>query len=80
MLIGSFNVQNLFERASALSAEAGASGARAVEAQAEINVLLRQPDYEPTGSASSSCSGSSGSRRATRAAASRSCARTAAGS
>lgn len=46
MLIASFNVQNLFERASALSARAGTAGAQAVEAQAEVNVLLRKPDYE----------------------------------
>jgi len=46
MLIASYNVQNLFERASALSAEAGTAGAQAVEAQAEINVLLRKPGYE----------------------------------
>ena len=46
MVIASFNVQNLFERATALSAAAGSAGARALEAQAEINGLLRKPDYE----------------------------------
>ena len=55
MLIASYNVQNLFERASALSAEADTAGAQAVAAQAEINVLLRKPDYEEDRSASGSC-------------------------
>ena len=51
MLIASYNVQNLFERASALSAEAGTAGARAVEAQAEINVSGRCRPRRPRHSA-----------------------------
>ncbi len=46
MLIASFNVQNLFERARALSAEEDAAGLKAVTAQAEINGLLRKAEYD----------------------------------
>ena len=44
MKIASFNVQNLFERAVALSAAAGGADATLI-AQAEVNALLRKADY-----------------------------------
>lgn len=47
MKIGSYNVENLFERAVALSADADAASAEAaIVAQGEINVLLRKATYD----------------------------------
>lgn len=47
MKIASYNVENLFERAVALSGETDAAEAQAaIVAQGEINVLLRKPVYE----------------------------------
>ncbi len=45
MQIASYNVENLFERAVALSADVDAAGAEAIVAQGEINVLLRKATY-----------------------------------
>jgi endonuclease/exonuclease/phosphatase family metal-dependent hydrolase len=45
MRIASYNVENLFERAIALSADVDADGAAALVAQSEINVLLRKATY-----------------------------------
>src|SRR5215210_3319444 len=45
MRIASYNVENLFERATAMSADAGEPGAAAILAQGEINVVLRQATY-----------------------------------
>jgi hypothetical protein len=45
MRIASYNVENLFERAIALSADVDADGAAALVAQSEINVLLRKAMY-----------------------------------
>jgi len=45
MRIASYNVQNLFERAVALSAEANDAGDEALVKQGEINVLLRKAVY-----------------------------------
>jgi len=45
MRIASYNVENLFERAVALSAEANDAGDEALVKQGEINVLLRKAVY-----------------------------------
>jgi endonuclease/exonuclease/phosphatase family metal-dependent hydrolase len=45
MRIASYNVENLFQRAKALSGDAGSAGDRAVAAQGEINVVLRKAVY-----------------------------------
>ena len=45
MRIASYNVQNLFERAVALSAEANNAGDEALVKQGEINALLRKAVY-----------------------------------
>jgi len=47
MKIASYNVENLFERAVALSADADATSAEAaIVGQGEINVLLRKATYD----------------------------------
>ncbi len=48
MKIASYNVENLFERAVALSVKDGSAGAKAIVAQGEINLLLRKAVYTDT--------------------------------
>ncbi len=45
MRVASYNVENLFQRAVALSGDVDAAGAAAIVAQGEINVLLRKATY-----------------------------------
>lgn len=45
MLIASFNVENLFQRAVAMSEGADAAGAAAIVAQAKVNEILRKAKY-----------------------------------
>ena len=45
MRIASFNVENLFQRAVAMSAQAGDAGTNAILTQAKVNEILRKPAY-----------------------------------
>src|SRR4051812_31648 len=45
MIIASFNVESLFERAQALDEQNWATGAPALEQHAEVNKLLGEPVY-----------------------------------